>query len=298
VLFFDLDTFWLAVALVVIIGGSTVAGIAAGRRLRDRPNASSEPVGVVQGALLGLVGLLLAFGLTMAVGRYEVRRALVVQEANAIGTTYLRAQLLPEPMRSRSLDLLQDYGDIAVALAGQVPFTDQFDSDVAKFDGVQRELWTEAGRAVEADATGTGPLTYIPTLNDMIDTHSERMASLRNRVPTPVMLLQVGGSAIAIGVLAAYLALLGRSEVTALIAAGFVILVTSLDQKEFPADTVLRLYRMRWRIELAFKRLKSLIGLRAPPAKDPRVAKPWILAHFLIALLTGPLSEEFGVSPP
>jgi hypothetical protein len=83
-----------------------------------------------------------------------------------------------------------------------------------------------------------------------------------------------------------------------LIAAGFVILVTSLDKDEFPAETVLKLYRMRWRIELAFKRLKSLIGLRSPPAKDPRIAKPWILAHFLIALLTGPLTEEFGVSPP
>ncbi|ESW85368.1 transposase IS421 [Mesorhizobium sp. LSJC285A00] len=64
-----------------------------------------------------------------------------------------------------------------------------------------------------------------------------------------------------------------------------------------PADTVLKLYRMRWRIELAFKRLKSLIGLRSPPAKDPRIAKPWILAHF-IALVTEPLSQELGVSPP
>jgi Transposase DDE domain len=82
-----------------------------------------------------------------------------------------------------------------------------------------------------------------------------------------------------------------------LVAAGFVILVTSLDQEEFDAATVLRLYRMRWRIELAFKRLKSLIGLRAPTAKDPRIAKPWILAHILIALLAGPLTEEFGVSP-
>jgi IS4 transposase len=83
-----------------------------------------------------------------------------------------------------------------------------------------------------------------------------------------------------------------------LIAAGFVILVTSLAQEAFPAETVLKLYRMRWRIELAFKRLKSLIGLRAPPAKDPRIARPWILAHFLIALVTEPLSQEFGVSPP
>ena len=82
-----------------------------------------------------------------------------------------------------------------------------------------------------------------------------------------------------------------------LIAAGFVILVTSLPQDQFSPEAILKLYRMRWRIELAFKRLKSLIGLRAPPAKDPRLVKPWILAHFLIALLTGPLTEEFGVSP-
>ena len=59
----------------------------------------------------------------------------------------------------------------------------------------------------------------------MIDTHADRIASLRNIVPTPVMLLQVFGSAIAIGVLAAYLALLGRSEATALIAAAFVIVI-------------------------------------------------------------------------
>jgi hypothetical protein len=82
-----------------------------------------------------------------------------------------------------------------------------------------------------------------------------------------------------------------------LIAAGFIILVTSLAEDEFSADEILKLYRMRWRIELAFKRLKSLIGLRSPPAKDPRLAKPWILAHLLIALLAGPLIEEFGVSP-
>ncbi|MBI3677915.1 MAG: transposase, partial [Proteobacteria bacterium] len=72
---------------------------------------------------------------------------------------------------------------------------------------------------------------------------------------------------------------------------------TSLGKKDFSAGELLKLYRLRWRIELAFKRLKSLIGLRSPPAKDPRLAKPWILAHLLIAVLAGPLIEEFGVSP-
>jgi hypothetical protein len=82
-----------------------------------------------------------------------------------------------------------------------------------------------------------------------------------------------------------------------LVAAGFIIVVTSLCKNEFSTEDILKLYRMRWRIELAFKRLKSLIGLRAPPVKDPRLAKPWILAHLLIALLAGPFIEEFGVSP-
>ncbi|MGB0112233.1 MAG: hypothetical protein WBP59_03350 [Ilumatobacteraceae bacterium] len=224
-LFFSLNTFWLAVSLVVVIGGSTLLGIVLGRQFRRRPDFSSEPIGVVQGALLGLVGLLLAFGLTMAVGRYESRRALVVHEANTISSTHLRAQMLPEPMRSTSLELLKRYGDISDDLAEQVPFTDQFDADVAEFNGLQRALWAEAGRSIEVDATGTGPLMYAPMLNEMIEAHAERMASLRNRVPTSVMLLQVGGSAIAIGVLAAYLALLGRSEVTALLAGAFVVVI-------------------------------------------------------------------------
>ena len=61
---------------------------------------------MLQGALLGFMGLVLAFGLSLALGRYENRRAAVVDDANAIGTTYLRAQTLSEPMRSRSLALL------------------------------------------------------------------------------------------------------------------------------------------------------------------------------------------------
>ena len=76
---------------------------------------------MLQAALLGLVALILAFGLTMAVGRYDARRAAVVDEANAIGTTYLRAQTLREPLRSRSLDDLVRYTDASIRLANAVP---------------------------------------------------------------------------------------------------------------------------------------------------------------------------------
>ena len=82
---------------------ATGLGIFLGHRVRHMSDSLKEPFGILQGALLGLVGLLLAFGLSLAVSRYEDRRANVVSEANAIGTTYLRAQTLPEPIRTRSL---------------------------------------------------------------------------------------------------------------------------------------------------------------------------------------------------
>ena len=100
-MFFSLPSWAVALLIFAVVGGACVAGALAGRYLRRHTDALREPIGVLQGALLGVVGLILAFGLSLAVGRYEDRRAAVVGEANAIGTTYLRAQMLAEPQRSR-----------------------------------------------------------------------------------------------------------------------------------------------------------------------------------------------------
>jgi Transposase DDE domain len=82
-----------------------------------------------------------------------------------------------------------------------------------------------------------------------------------------------------------------------LVAAEWVIIVTSLACEVFTTEDILALYRLRWRIELAFKRLKSLIGLKGPPGKDERSAKPYLLAHLLMILLLEPLVDEFEDSP-
>jgi IS4 transposase len=74
-------------------------------------------------------------------------------------------------------------------------------------------------------------------------------------------------------------------------------MVTSLTTAEFETADVLALYRLRWRIELGFKRLKSLIGLKGPPGADERSARPYVLAHLLIILLLEPLVDELEVSP-
>lgn len=82
-----------------------------------------------------------------------------------------------------------------------------------------------------------------------------------------------------------------------LIAAEWIILVTSLDPQHYSTQDILALYRLRWRIELAFKRLKSLIGLKQPPGKSEQSARPWVLAHLLMILLLEPLIDEFEDSP-
>jgi Transposase DDE domain len=82
-----------------------------------------------------------------------------------------------------------------------------------------------------------------------------------------------------------------------LTAADWLILVTSLPAGAFSTDDILALYRLRWRIELAFKRLKSLLGLKGPPGADERSAKPYVLAHLLVILLLEPLLDEFEDSP-
>ena len=124
-----------------------------GRALRARSHHLREPFGVLQAALLGLVGLVLAFGLALAVGRYEARRVAVVDEANAIGTTYLRAQLLAEPVRSRSLERLVRYTDAGIRLSESVPTSDDAHQAIAEGQVLQRQLWGLAGEAIAGAPT-------------------------------------------------------------------------------------------------------------------------------------------------
>ena len=101
-MFFSLSSWQLGLFVFAVVMSASALGVFAGRFLRASCERHREPIGVLQGALLGIVGLILAFGLSLAVGRYQDRRADVVIEANTIGTTYLRAQTIAEPQRTAS----------------------------------------------------------------------------------------------------------------------------------------------------------------------------------------------------
>jgi hypothetical protein len=222
---FELSTVAIWVVVLAVILGATALGLLTGRLLRRHSEHLREPVGVVQGALLGFVALILAFGLTLAVGRYETRRTVTVDEANAIGTTHLRAQTLLEPQRSRSLALLVPYADATIRLTHEVPGTAGFDRTVAEADELQRRLWALAGESLDRSPQASAPRLYVETLNEMIDALSTRTAALGNRVPGSVLAVELGGAAAALFLLALYLAFVGRGTATVVSAAVLVALL-------------------------------------------------------------------------
>jgi len=208
-----------------VVGTATLAGHAGGRYLREHSGTLREPFGVLQAALLGVVGLILAFGLSLAVGRYEDRRAASVAEANAIGTTYLRAQLIAEPARSSSLDLLRRYTSLALSVSNEVPNSPRMRRTTDAEGLLQRRLWRLAGQALAGAPVASAPRLYVDSLNSTIDQQSVRLSSLNNRVPGAVLGLEVIGAALALGLLALHISILGRGLVPMLVAAALVTLL-------------------------------------------------------------------------
>jgi hypothetical protein len=224
-LFFSLSSWALALIIFAIVGGATLAGFAWGKYRREHSATMREPYGVLQGALLGVVGLILAFGLSLAVGRYQDRREAMVAETNAIGTSYLRAQLLAEPARTQSLELLRRYTTLVLAVTREVPGGKALLRTTAEEGDIQRQLWRLGGQAIAAAPLASAPRLYIDSLNTTFDLQTARLSSLNNRVPDPVIAVEVIGAAVALGLLALHISLLGRGLVPMLAAASLVTLL-------------------------------------------------------------------------
>ena len=138
--------------------------------------------------MLGLLALMLAFTFSMALTRFEARRDAVVNEANAIGTTALRARLLPEPQRSATLKLLREYVQIRLDIVRSGTSLIELTRAVDRSNALHEALWQQA-KAMAAKDKGFIPTgMFIQSLNEMIDDQGKRLSALRNRIPNPVLL--------------------------------------------------------------------------------------------------------------
>lgn len=155
---------------------------------RKNPEKARDSDNPVLGAVLGLLGLLLGFSFAMAVGRHEDRRSLAIEEANAIGTTWLRADFLPDPYKAEAKDLLVCYTAIRLEKNAYSKGQEHVLDLIKKSEDIQTRLWAIAASAVKENP---GPVTvsFVTTLNDTIDMQSKRIAARRNHVPGAVWLL-------------------------------------------------------------------------------------------------------------
>jgi hypothetical protein len=168
-------------ATIVVVLLSIEGGYRLGQFRRRRSEDEKEaPVGAIVGATLALLGFILAFTFGLAASRFDAKRQIVVEEANAIGTTYLRAGLLPDGRAMKIRKLLGEYVDSRL----EVVQTGGIEQVLRRSDDLHRVLWKEA-EAVGHQYPGSIVVgLFIQSLNETIDVHSKRVqVALQNRLP-------------------------------------------------------------------------------------------------------------------
>ncbi len=186
---YDKSSVLIAVVLFLSMAVVMELGYRLGRGSRQSELAKAQ-VNAIQGSLLGVLALLLGFTFSLSLQRYDGRSAAVVTEANAIGTAWLRAEMLPEPIRQRTRNALRAYLDLRLQ-AGQISLDhDQQRRDMLAETAAQQEaLWILARQAVEMDDRPVTSGLYVQALNDLIDAFGTRDAALNRHVPEVVLLL-------------------------------------------------------------------------------------------------------------
>ena len=147
------------------------------------PEEKDAPVGAMVAAILGLLAFMLAFTFSMAASRFEARRQVVLEEANAIGTTYLRTRLLPEPQRTEAAKLLREYVDVRVRGVREGKVAEA----LARSEELHEQLWSQATAAAAKRPGSIMIGLFIQSLNEVIDLHAKRvLVGLRSRIPVSI----------------------------------------------------------------------------------------------------------------
>lgn len=185
-------------AIFLISMAMLLAACEFGRRLGTRvAKQGRDNVSTLEGAVLGLLALLIGFTFAMALSRFDARRDAVLNEANAIGTTALRAQLLSEPSRGNVLRLVREYVKVRLDVTQHDASIEELEAAIARSEVIQEELWQQAKAAMadNSDMVPTG--LFIQSLNEMIDQHEKRITALRTRVPDIVIIALYGLATVA-----------------------------------------------------------------------------------------------------
>ena len=210
---FKLNEILLFLGLVAIYWVATEIGFRIGLRGRAHAEASDRThVSSLQNALLGLLALLLGFSFAMAVTRYDLRKSLVLKEANAIGTNYLRTEFLPADQGRVARKLLRTYVDARLTYVDTRTKEANLEEIYTATAALQAQLWSIATAAGIQDPRSIPAGLFISSLNDVIDVSEERRTALEDHVPGAVLALLIAVSCGALGFIGSSSGLAGRKQ--------------------------------------------------------------------------------------
>jgi cellobiose-specific phosphotransferase system component IIC len=185
---------WMgSAALVIVLASAFIACLWAGWRVHEAltrgraDERESTGAGYIVSASLALLGLLIGFTLAMSLDRYEFRRHLVVEEANALSTTWLRSQLLDAPHRERLDALLRDYAKERRGWAAAGTRRASLDGADQRAAALQTQIWRETVAALREPGAGPFATAVLQATSELFDLQTERRAALDAQVPAPVL---------------------------------------------------------------------------------------------------------------
>ncbi len=183
-----------AVALSMGLFVAMVACLELGYRVacssaRRTPDSAHEGIGAIEAAVFALLGLLLGFSFAGGTSRLDARRQLIVHEANAIGTAYLRLDELPATEQPELRHLFREYVDARLQVYENLPDQEAATRDLAHGSQLQQEIWTKAVTASRGDPTQNAARLLLPAINEMIDVTTARTIALYTHLPSLIFAL-------------------------------------------------------------------------------------------------------------
>jgi hypothetical protein len=203
---------WLVmlVVLATLLGASEF-GFRFGRRSCAKTDQDMKSwITTVAASVLGMLGLLLAFTMSMAVTRYDARRLLVLDEANAIGTSFWRAQLAPAPEGPEIANLLREYTELRIQFTTTRPNDKRFQESRERSGQLQTELWSRAAAFAQKDPRSVTAGLLLQTLNQTFDLEEARWIAFHAHVPESVIWVDWVVALLASALLGHSLGLAGR----------------------------------------------------------------------------------------
>jgi hypothetical protein len=182
-----------AALISIALCGAMLLCLEVGFRVAHRHRGEEqthEGLGLFQGAIFALLGLLLGFAFAGSMSRLEARRDLIVREANAINTAYLRLDLLPAALKTEMRGLFHGYLEARLRMFDELDNERDFEPAMKQASELQRQIWARVVDARGQDNVATS--LVLSSLNEMIDVTTARAVALHTTIPTLILVLLLG----------------------------------------------------------------------------------------------------------